>query len=73
MQEGRSEDNATVFPRWVPWALVGIVALSIPWYWPSGTVRPFVMGMPIWAFLSLLCCGLFAVVTSFVILRYWRE
>lgn len=73
MIEDATHDRATRFPRWVAWGLVGIVVVSIPGYWPRDVVRPFVMGMPLWAFVSLLACVAFAALTSFAILRYWKD
>ena len=68
-----SDDERAGFPRWVPWVLVALPVASIPWYVPAGVVRPFVLGMPIWAFVSLLACVAFAATTSYVILRYWHD
>ena len=50
--------------RWLVLAVVGI-----PWYWPAESSR-VLMGMPVWALVSLgasLVCSLF---TAWLLLRF---
>jgi hypothetical protein len=54
--------------------LLGIILLAgVPWYWPDDTVRPFILGLPIWAFVSLVMSVLFAATTAWIIMRYWKD
>ncbi|QVQ53989.1 hypothetical protein J4H86_09930 [Spiractinospora alimapuensis] len=39
-----------------PWlwvVLVLILLVSVPWYWPAGTLEPVVLGLPLWAWTTL--------------------
>jgi len=53
--------------------LLCLVVLSVPWYWPDGTIEPFVLGMPSWAAASFGVCFLFAITTAFLILTRWKD
>jgi len=54
-------------------SLVGLLLFSIPWYWPENSIHPFILGLPIWAFVSLLFSFLFAIATAWAIHRFWKE
>lgn len=58
---------------WTWIVLLILLVLSIPWYWPEDRIRPFIVGMPLWAFVSLVTSLLFAAVTAWVILRGWKD
>jgi hypothetical protein len=59
--------------RW-PWCvLIGLLVFSVPWYWPDGVARPFLLGLPAWAFVSLAMSLLFAGVVAWMILRLWKD
>lgn len=53
--------------------LVLLALLSIPWYWPKDMVEPVIIGLPIWAFVSLLFSVAFAIATAFFIMKNWNE
>ncbi len=61
------------FKPWIWWTLAGIVIFSIPWYWPADVVRPFVIGLPLWAFVSLMMSLVFAIFVAWVILCHWDD
>ncbi len=56
---------------WVVYLLLFVVA--VPWYWPTGYRGPLVLGLPLWAAVSLGAVVLMALWTAFVIRRWWRE
>lgn len=59
-----------------PWVFVGlfiILVLSVPWFWGAETIRPFVLGLPVWAFVAFGMSLVFALFTAWTILRFWRE
>lgn len=56
---------------WVVYLL--LLAVAVPWYWPTGYRGPLVLGLPLWAAVSLGAVVLMALWTAFVIGRWWRE
>ena len=56
---------------WVVYLL--LFAVAVPWYWPTGYRGPLVLGLPLWAAVSLGAVVLMALWTGFVIRRWWRE
>lgn len=59
-----------------PWhgLVLGIILIAgIPWYWAEDTIRPFVLGLPVWAFVSLVMSVVLAAVTAWFIIRYWKD
>ena len=56
---------------WVVYLL--LLAIAVPWYWPTGYRGPLVLGLPLWAAVSLGAVVLMALWTAFVIRRWWRE
>jgi hypothetical protein len=53
--------------------LPALLVFSIPWYWPDGLIRPFLLGLPLWVFASFFASFLFASVTAWLILRHWED
>ena len=54
--------------------LLGLIVLAgIPWYWAEDTVRPFILGLPVWAFVSLVMSVVLAAATAWLIMRHWRD
>ena len=47
--------------KWIWVVLVLILLGNVPWYFPVGTIEPFILGFPYWAFISavfaLILCG----------------
>ena len=56
---------------WVVYLL--LFAVAVPWYWPTGYRGPLLLGLPLWAAVSLGAVVLMALWTGFVIRRWWRE
>ncbi len=53
--------------RRVGWAIVVLLVLSVPWYFPAGDGSPFVFGVPLWCFVSFGCCtGIASIVVAFL-------
>ena len=54
--------------------LLGIIlSAGVPWYWADNTVRPFILGLPIWAFVSLAMSLVLAVTAAWIIMRHWKD
>ncbi len=52
---------------------VALLALTVPFYWPDDAIRPFLLGLPVWAFGSLVFSALFACLIAWAIMRYWPD
>jgi hypothetical protein len=63
--------SAGVRRTWVVYALFFVV--SIPWYFPAGSGEPFVLGFPLWCFVSLCCYVGVALLTIWRIERLWEH
>ena len=50
-----------------------ILILSVPWYLPRGVGDRLVRGLPLWAWITVVCAAALAVVTSWASLRLWRN
>ncbi|MGE6753666.1 hypothetical protein ACQKFO_09465 [Rossellomorea sp. NPDC071047] len=46
---------------WIWIGLILLVLAIVPWYFPSSAVEPFILGFPLWAFIStvfsIALCG----------------
>ena len=54
-------------------AYVLLLVLSVPWYFPTGSAEPIVLGFPLWCFVSLTCYVLVAVLTVWRLDALWRD
>ncbi|WP_119068377.1 hypothetical protein [Rubrobacter indicoceani] len=56
---------------WI-WVVMAIILLAaIPWYLPGGTVSPIILGMPYWAFISLVFSLSLCAYLSWLCLYEW--
>jgi hypothetical protein len=56
------------------WVLYGLLFLfSVPWYFPAGAAEPFVLGFPLWCFVSLCCYVGVALLTIWRIDVIWDD
>ena len=58
---------------WIWIVYVVLYTIAIPWYWPAGFRGPLVLGVPLWAAVSLMGVVALGVWTTFVIFRYWVD
>lgn len=70
MSNERSRSRA-VRGTWVAYVL--LFAFSVPWYFPAGSGEPFVLGFPLWCFVSLCCYVGVALLTIWRIDRLWEH
>ena len=55
------------------WVSLGIVILAgIPFYLPTGSIRPLVGGVPYWLVISLVAALAFSAITCWACLRAWN-
>jgi hypothetical protein len=55
------------------WVSLGIAVLAgIPFYLPTGSIRPLVGGVPYWLVLSLVASLAFSAITCWACLRAWN-
>lgn len=57
---------------WIWIALVVIVLLMVPWYFPKGVVQPIIFGFPLWAFVSLLMAAAMSALISYILKNFWH-
>ena len=48
-----------------------LLVFSVPWYFPSGDGAPFVLGFPLWAFVSLSCYAAVAALIAWRLPHIW--
>jgi hypothetical protein len=57
---------------WI-WAVYAVLlAISIPWYWPP-EVGTIVLGMPLWAAVSVLGSAAMSLFTAWLFVKRWPE
>jgi hypothetical protein len=61
-----------MLPRWIWPVYVALFAASVPWYVPDGPLRIW-MGLPHWVVLSIAAIAGVALLTVFVVRRYWPD
>ena len=55
-----------------PWVVLALVILAaIPWYLPTGSLRPLVWGIPYWILISLFFSLVFCGCISYLCLKEW--
>lgn len=55
------------------WVLVGVMILmGIPWYVPTGTIEPLVLGLPAWFWVSVLSAVGLSATVCWACLTQWR-
>lgn len=59
--------------RWFLPAILGILAISVPWYWKAGATGPIILGLPLWIWVALACSLAVSTITALMALRYWRD
>lgn len=58
--------------KWI-WLLLLLIVLAIvPWYFPESAVEPFVLGFPLWAFLSTVFSIVLSAYLSWLCLKQWN-
>ncbi|MBV6499040.1 MAG: hypothetical protein CJBNEKGG_01489 [Prosthecobacter sp.] len=61
------------FLSWRVWAVYAVLfAVSIPWYWPQ-EVGPLLLGMPLWAAVSVLGSALISAYTAWLLVKHWPD
>lgn len=72
--EGAGRPGAPREPIRRPWVWVVTAVLlvgGVPWYWPPGTVHPLVLGLPLWALVSMAFTVALAAHLSYVCRTQW--
>ena len=59
--------------RPLAWVIVALLVLSVPWYFPAGDGSPFILGVPLWCFVSFSCCSAIAAIVVFALPALWDE
>jgi hypothetical protein len=66
-------NRKSVFLSWRVWAVYAVLfAVSIPWYWPQ-EVGPLLLGMPLWAAVSVLGSALISAYTAWLLVKRWPD
>ncbi len=65
--------NSDVYLNWKTWLVyLLLLIVGVPWYWPEDT-KTIVLGMPIWAVVSLGASLLCSIYTAWLLLCFWPE
>nr|WP_300306495.1 hypothetical protein [Halomonas sp.] len=58
---------------WI-WIVIGlIIAISVPWYWPPGTLQPIVLGLPLWALIAVVGSIVLCAFLSWACITQWSD
>lgn len=75
MDQRRSQDGPRHEPIRNPglWIVMAVIVLAgVPFYLPTGSTHPMLLGIPYWMVISVLSTLLFAALVSWVCLRRWN-
>lgn len=56
---------------WIWIGLVLIILAGVPWYLPTGTIHPIILGFPYWALIAVVCSLLLCAYVSWLCLTQW--
>ncbi|WP_174614507.1 hypothetical protein [Virgibacillus ihumii] len=58
--------------NWKLWVVFGVLfLLSVPWYLPTGSYKPVILGIPYWGWIVLIVSVAFSATITFAIKRLW--
>lgn len=58
--------------KWIWVVLVFIALAGVPWYLPVNTIYPIILGLPYWAFISLVASIALGIFLNYVIKNCWE-
>ncbi|MBM7716865.1 hypothetical protein MHB50_09025 [Siminovitchia sp. FSL H7-0308] len=58
--------------KWIWIVLVLILLGGVPWYLPTGSIEPFILGFPFWAFISAVFAIILSFYLSWLCLNEWH-
>ncbi|WP_246945072.1 hypothetical protein [Bacillus pinisoli] len=58
--------------KWIWVVLVLIVLAIVPWYFPQSAVEPFILGFPLWAFISTVFSIVLCGYLSWLCISHWN-
>jgi len=78
MKTSRSETQTRGVdePRRHPflWGLaLFLLFLSVPFYYPEGRIPKLIFGLPDWCWVTIVADCLFALLTSYIVMKTWRD
>lgn len=58
--------------KWI-WIVLALILLAgVPWYLPTGTIEPLILGFPYWAFISIVFSVVLSAYLSWLCLTQWH-
>ncbi|WP_152656576.1 hypothetical protein [Oceanobacillus sp. CFH 90083] len=59
--------------NWRIWVvLIVLFVLSVPWYLPTGSYEPFILGVPYWAWIILGVSLAISIVLTYILKHHWH-
>jgi polyferredoxin len=58
--------------KWIWVVLVLILLAIVPWYFPKNAVEPFILGFPLWAFISTVFSIVLCAYLSWLCVSQWN-
>lgn len=58
---------------WIWIVIAVIIAISVPWYWPPGTLQPIVLGLPLWMLVAVIGSVALCAFLSWACLTQWSD
>ncbi|HET7578312.1 MAG TPA: hypothetical protein VFK33_03450 [Bacillales bacterium] len=55
------------------WIILGIIfVLNVPWYFPTGSYKPLIWGIPYWAWIIIIMSVIFSAFLTYVFKYEWN-
>ncbi|MFD2681724.1 hypothetical protein [Bacillus seohaeanensis] len=58
--------------KWIWIVLILNILAIVPWYFPKNAVEPFILGFPLWAFVSTFFSIVFCGILSWLCISQWN-
>lgn len=59
--------------NWKIWiVLIVLFVLCVPWYLPTGSYEPLILGVPYWAWIILGVSLLISIVLTYILKHHWQ-
>lgn len=55
---------------WIP--LVILFILAVPWYLPTGSFNPIILGVPYWALIIMGISVIISITLTYIVKNHWQ-
>ena len=68
----KREIKEPIRKKWIWIGLVLLILAIVPWYFPAAATEPYILGFPLWAFISTAFSILLSAYLSWLCVSQWN-